>query len=302
MNAILVISVSLELIWGYINTRSDEYIALLRRDPSAGRKDVYELLNLLEEYDIPATWAVLGHLFLDQCDRINGTPHPDMPRFKKNWYNVDPCTNIHRDPLFYAKDIVERIILSKVKHEIGYHSFSHVIFSECSRQVAEAEIAKGLEIARKDYGLSLQSFIFPQNKIGHIDILRKYGFKAYRGENLWQAPCSAFPPRRLFGEIISSLKAPRAKPRWEGGILDIPTSMLFEVPRFPITPLKVKLGLLQTIHNGGVFHISMHPHLLKANSFKKQLRTSLSYVNKAREQKKLKVLTMAELASCLTTK
>ena len=302
MDPILIISISLELIWGYINTDNNTYVTLLRRDPSSGRRSVYELLSLLEEYGIPATWAVVGHLFLDQCDKINGTAHPDMLRYKENWYDVDPCTNMHQDPLFYGKDIVERIILSKVSHEIGYHSFSHVIFSECSKEVAEAEIAKGLEIARKEYGLSLQSFIFPQNKAGHVDILRKYGFRAYRGRNLWRAPSWASSPRRLLHKATNSVRPHPAKPHWELGLLDIPTSMLFGAYPLPIDPIRARLGLLETMDNGGVFHISMHPqNLLKTKLLKEQLRTFLAYVDKTRKQKNLKVLTMGELASYLAT-
>jgi peptidoglycan/xylan/chitin deacetylase (PgdA/CDA1 family) len=297
VDPILVVSISLELIWGYINAGNDTYVSLLRRDSSSGRRAVYELLGILDEYGIPATWAVVGHLLLDQCDKIDGTAHPDMPRFKENWYDADPCTNIRQDPLFYGRDIVERIMLSKVNHEIGYHSFSHVIFSQCSEEVADAEIAKGLELARKEYGLSLRSFIFPQNKAGHTDILRKYGFKAYRGENLWRAPHPVPSARRPLQRVINSVTAHPAKPYWEAGVLNIPTSMLFGAYRLPTVPIRARLGLSDTIRNGGVFHISMHPQdLSKSNLLKKQLRTFFTYVDNKRKRKELDVLTMGELA------
>jgi peptidoglycan/xylan/chitin deacetylase (PgdA/CDA1 family) len=300
VDPVLVISISLESIWGYLNTDNKVYVSLLRSDPSGARRAVYGLLNLFEEYGIPATWAVVGHLLLDRCDRINGVAHPDMPRFSQNWYDTDPCTNIHQDPLFYGRDIVERIISSRVGHEIGYHSFSHVIFSECSEEVAEAEIAKGLEIARKEYGLSLQSFIFPQNKAGYMDILRKYGFRAYRGENIWRTPRSSSPAGRLLHRLVNPAKARPGpvKPHWEAGILNIPTSMLFGSYWLRPADIRAWLGLLETMGSGGVFHISMHPEsLLKSNLLGNQLRAFLSYVDRIRKRKELKVQTMGQLAS-----
>src|SRR6185295_7852887 len=39
------------------------------------------ILRLLEEYAIPVTWATVGHLFLESCERgAGGLAHPNMPR------------------------------------------------------------------------------------------------------------------------------------------------------------------------------------------------------------------------------
>jgi hypothetical protein len=294
---VLTISLSLELIWGYVNTDTKR-VKQLKKDPTHGRRAVRGLLGLLDKYEVPATWAVIGHLFLDHCDKDSGEPHKDMPRFRGNWYDVDPCTNMHQAPLFYGRDLVEEIISSKVDHEIGYHSFSHVIFSECSEEVAEAEIKKGIEIAKKEYSIDLRSFIFPQNKIGHIDLLRKYGFTAYRGENLWQSTLSSSLFRSVLNAQLNSMVPHPAKPRWENGILNIPTSMLFPSSPFPLSGLlKAKLGLLRTIRNGGVFHISMHSESLLGALISNQLSIFLSYAHRKKEQGKLRILTMAELAS-----
>jgi hypothetical protein len=56
-----------------------------------------------------ATWAIVGHLFLDHCEKEDGIPHKDMPRFTDGWYSCDPCTGIHKDPLYYGRDIIEKI-------------------------------------------------------------------------------------------------------------------------------------------------------------------------------------------------
>ena len=129
---IFIISLDTELLWGYIAYPSSEVVNLLKRDNKNGRGCIDLLLNLFEKHNIPATWAVVRHLFLDHCECEDGIPHKDMPRFKEDWYSSDPYTDIQKDPLYYGKDIVEKILSSPVRHEIGYHSFSHVRFSECT--------------------------------------------------------------------------------------------------------------------------------------------------------------------------
>ena len=176
-----IVSLDTELIWGHVAYLPSKVVSLMKNDDKKGRGCVDTLLNLFEKYHIPATWAVVGHLFLDHCEKEDGIPHKDMPRFKEDWYSTDPCTDVRRDPLYYGRDIIEKILSNRIEHEIGYHSFSHVIFSECSREVAEAEIKEGIELA-KDLGITLKSFVFPESKIGHVNVLKKYGFKVYSGK------------------------------------------------------------------------------------------------------------------------
>ena len=178
-----VISLDTELLWGYVAHPTLEAVNLMKSDSKKGRGCIDTLLNLFEKHNIPATWAVVGHLFLDHCECEGGIPHKEMPRFKDDWYSADPCTDIRRDPLYYGKDIVEKILSNRIEHEIGYHSFSHVVFSECNREVVEAEIKVGIKLA-KEFGITLKSFVFPENKIGHVDVFKENGFKIYRGENL----------------------------------------------------------------------------------------------------------------------
>ena len=148
---VFIISLDTELLWGYVAYPTSEAVSLMKNDGNKVRGYIETLLNLFETHNIPATWAVVGHLFLDHCECEDGIPHKDMPRFKKDWYSTDPCTDIQRAPLYYGKDIVEKILSNRIEHEIGYHSFSHIVFSECSKEVAEAEIKIGNKLA-KEFG------------------------------------------------------------------------------------------------------------------------------------------------------
>ena len=300
---IFIISLDTESIWGYAAYPSHKEIGLLKRDDTKGRGCIDAILNLFEKHNIPATWAIVGHLFLDHCEYENGIPHKDMPRFKENWYSFDPCTDIQRDPLYYGKDIVEKILSNRIEHEIGHHSFSHVIFSECSREVAEAEIKMGNKLA-KEFGITLRSFVFPENKIGHLDVLKENGFKIYRGKNLGRYDPNQSLLIRKFNGGIDKMIAQPAEPKWVDGIWEISTSVLFCDPqvKFSVLP-RAKIGLYRAIRLKKVFHIYLHPHdLLRYPSLKDDLDKFLGIVAKKRDAGKIEVMTMGMIAGVLNRK
>ena len=301
-----IISLDTELIWGYAGYPSSKEVSLMKNDDTQGRGCIDTLLILFEKHNIPATWAVVGHLFLDHCECEDGTPHKDMPRFKEDWYSFDPCTDIQRDPLYYGKDIVEKILSNRIEHEIGYHSFSHVVFSECSREVAEAEIKIGNKLA-KEFGITLKSFVFPEKKIGHVDVLKESGFKIYRGENGRRRydPIQNILVRKFNGGM-NKLIAPPVEPKWMDGIWKIPSSMYFCDPqiKFSVLP-RAKLGLYRAIRSKKVFHIWLHPHsLLLYPSLKDDLDKLLGIVAKERDESdgKIEVMTMGEFVEALDEK
>lgn len=297
---IFIISLDTELLWGYVRYPQHRVVKLLSDDESKGRRSIDVLLHLFEKYHIPATWATVGHLFLDHCEDDGGMLHKDMPRFKENWYSFDPGTDIQQDPLYYGKDILEKILSSKIAHEIGWHTFSHVPFSECTREVAKAEIAKGIEIG-KEWGITLKSFVFPEHKVGHLDILQEYGIKVYRGSRITDRPVNrgrlSWAPTLAASKII----APPAEPVLREGIWEIPGSLYFYDSQFPFTlTLRAKIGLRQAIRENKVFHVYLHPvNLLMQPSLANKLGSFLAYVAKKRDEGILKALTMGELASYL---
>ena len=295
-----IISLDVESIWGYVSDPTNKSITLMKNDDNNVRGCTDVLLHLFQKHNIPATWAVVGHLFLDHCECEDGIPHKNMPRFKEDWYSADPCTDIQRDPLYYGKDIIEKILSNPVEHEIGYHSFSHVPFSECSREVAEAEIKEGVKLA-KGLGVTLKSFVFPEDEIGHINVLKENGFKIYRGEKLGRHnPNQSFLIRKFNGGI-GKMVAPPAEPKWMDGIWEIPSSMFFRdlQIKFSLLP-RAKIGLYRAIRSKKVFHVFLHPHnLLMYPSLKDDMDKFLGIVAKKRNEGKIEVMTMGEFAEVL---
>lgn len=293
--AIFIFSLDTELLWGYTENPLDNMVSLMKNDPSHCRENIDFLLNLFEKYNIPSTWGIVGHLFLNRCERECGIPHKDMPRYKENWYDSDPCSSITESPLFYGNDIVENILSNRIEHEIGYHSFSHVIFSKCAKNVAEAEIEKGIYLA-KQYGISLKSFIFPQNQIGHTDVLKKFGFRVYRGPTVLKANRNQNPIVRYFNSSLDKIISSPTKPVWMNGIWEIPCSMLFGDTTFKYCVVtKAKLGLKNAISNKNIFHIYLHPHdLLLYDSLRYDLDKFLQFVSKERDLNKIDIMTMGD--------
>lgn len=295
---VFIISLDTELAWGFILHPQHRDLALLQSDPERTREAINLLLNLFEQYDIPATWAVVGHLFLDANDTQKSF-HQEMPQFKEGWIDWEIYDTLRSNSLYYGKDMVERILASHVKHEIGLHGFFHIPFSQCSREVANAEIEKGIKAAN-NLGIILQSFVFPGNYVGHVDTLKKYGFQIYRGKDLrwWSKDQKSLI--RKFDSAAHTIIGTPASLSYNSGIWETSGSIFCD-PQLPFTiPWRARLGLYRAIQSKEVFHIWLHPwNLLLYKRLKKDLEEFLALVAQKRDEDKLQVMTMGELASYL---
>lgn len=76
--------------------------------------------------------------------------------------------------------ILELLLKSFVKHDIGAHGYYHKKFTNLSRNEAENELNM-ISSGMKKYSIIPRSFVFPKNSVAHLDLLEKYGYKCYRG-------------------------------------------------------------------------------------------------------------------------
>src|SRR5580765_3176526 len=84
---VFIISIDFELIWGTLDLFGPDKF---RRACETERNDVIDqLLALFVEFEIPATWCVLGHLFLDRCGSTDGRKHPEIVRPSHAWHPRD---------------------------------------------------------------------------------------------------------------------------------------------------------------------------------------------------------------------
>ena len=188
---IIVFSADFEMAWAfrYSKAKAQEADEIGLHE----RNNVPIFIELFERFRIPVTWATVGHLFLEKCQRNEqGIAHIEMarpPYFNNrnwlfntgDWYDHDPCTDRQRNPAWYAPDLIELINQSSVGHEIGCHSFSHIDLSyrNCPPEVANSELDACIVLAQMK-GINLKSIIFPGGTNGNYEIIHQKGFTCYR--------------------------------------------------------------------------------------------------------------------------
>jgi len=292
---VFVISIDTELLWGVAYVPDHPAFKLMRDNPLRTREAIYDLLSLFEQHYVPATWAVVGHLFLDACDGL----HHDLYEEQQSWHSFDPGSDIRSDPLYYGRDLIEAIMGNKVEHEIGYHSFSHVRFSACTEAVAEAEIVGGMKLA-KEFGIRLRSFVFPENEINHLNILKKYGFAIFRGRTNRRNVEQEFLVRGL-SAAIDKISLSSAVPVWRDGLWETNANMWFDGLRVPFAlNVRAASGLERAVISRKVYHLSFHPYdLLLRPALLKCLDKFLTRAAAKRDRGSLKIMTMSSLATHL---
>jgi peptidoglycan/xylan/chitin deacetylase (PgdA/CDA1 family) len=289
-SGVAIVSIDTELAWGDAHRGTEGP----SRSYDDERRVIDRLVGVFDRYEIPATWAVVGHLFLDRCDRDGGRPHPDVlrpeyPWFDGDWFDVDPCSTRAAAPEYYGRDIVDRIRAAATGHEVGCHSFAHAMAGEpgCSPEAFASDLDACRKAAAVD-GVTLRSFVFPRNSVGHLDVLARQGFTCYRGR------ATAQPPVR-----------PERDP---SGLWNIPATFLFApATRRAGVPIDVwvlhpRARLRQAARRRSLFHVWFHPYNITAAADRalRGIELLAREAARLREQGRLDVVTMGALADRLT--
>jgi peptidoglycan/xylan/chitin deacetylase (PgdA/CDA1 family) len=241
----LTISIDLELAWGFWDILTPE---ILRQSESAERPICNTLVELFDRYGIPATWAVVGAVL----DRASAAGRPGG---EASWY---------------APDIIERIRAATTPHEIGSHGGRHLYYDRMSAAQAQDDLDFVTDVHRKN-GLALDSFVFPHNAVGHLDLLAQAGLRTFRGPDTGWVRVAPRLGARLgqivtFGDKILPIPPAPAQAHRRGLLVDIPGSMLlpgrngarrFILPQ--VTRAKLSAGLARARRSGRTFHFWFHP-------------------------------------------
>jgi peptidoglycan/xylan/chitin deacetylase (PgdA/CDA1 family) len=267
MPAYFIISIDTELKWGYRFHQDKKMARILHDNEDKVLRVIDSLLHVFEVYQVPATWAIVGKLFLER------------------------------------PEILTKIRESEIEHEIGYHSFSHIRFSEASRAAAETELDQGLKI-EEEFSVDLRAFVFPENMIGHVDLLREYGYLIYRGPNNAGKGLNKGLPVRAKHFAIRKIVAPPVEPHWKDTIWEIPSSMAFyDVPYFQTLSFRAKQGIRKAIKAASTFHLFLHPEdVLQDPKLLDRLEMVLRFVRTKTENKELCPITMGDFAEAISQK
>lgn len=305
----ILFSLDAELAWGF-----NDQVELAENRIKCARDSWIKILELFDRFDIKATWAIVGHLFLNECDGL----HKNHPGGKK-WFQNDPGGSIKEFGNWYGTDLIEKIIKSKNRHEIACHSFSHPEFNSIDTNFAEAELQCSIEAAKK-MDITFESFIFPRNKINYLFLLKKYGFKSYRGLEpfCWYEKISFNKEKQLnhlmkkTGKLVDFYLIRTPPPiihpliddyglvnipasffvfMFEGKVMDIGEKLSFD----PVL-LKIKKGIDIISNTNGILHLWFHPNNLQKQRDFTRLKNIVSYIKQTQKSSLLKINTMSEIA------
>jgi peptidoglycan/xylan/chitin deacetylase (PgdA/CDA1 family) len=103
------------------------------------------LLKAFDEVEFPATFALRGQL-----------------------------TEVENS-IFY------QILESSARHEIAAHGYSHRVFTALSGSEADEEL-KMISVGMKKFSITPKSFVFPRNKVSHLELFERHGYLSFRAE------------------------------------------------------------------------------------------------------------------------
>lgn len=110
MSGKFVISIDFELIWGMLDqSNREEY----KKNIDGGRKAVPLILKLFEQYNIHATWAVVGIMAAENRDELNKYLPSLKPNFRNELlsaysYFENMGNTEEDDPYCYGYSLIEK--------------------------------------------------------------------------------------------------------------------------------------------------------------------------------------------------
>ncbi len=306
---VFMISLDTEIAWGCfdtvgVNAYEDSY-----RDT---REVVSALCELFEEFEITATWAVVGHL-LDDCD--GGSSHESVPdpgyERVSDWATQIPCrSGVDRD-LWYAPDLVETIKSTEQPQEIGLHGYYHMILDEreCNRGAARTEVREATRLAERE-DLRGDIYIYPRNQTGYEDVLSEEGVSVYRDRNAdwYEHPAvpTAIQKVSRFASEMTMRTPPVVEPSAREGIVSVPGSLVFRPDGGPwkYCPDRSQVrratrGLERAAEAGRIFHLWTHPFNLASDidSQLGKLRQILQKATEMRGERDIEIISLGEAAT-----
>lgn len=316
----IVLSLDFELHWGVFDCIE---LSTYQKNLYGARVAIPKMLDLFNQYEMHATWAIVGLLFCDGRDEAEAFAPRVRPAYQnrqRSAYRLFSSlgSSEKKDPLHFAPSLIAQIKTCPFQ-EIATHTFSHFYCNEPGSrlEVFEEDLYAACQVA-KEKGITFRSIVFPRNQYneGHLRICSDLGIKTYRGlGNSW---ICRNEPGRYSEHIRRLLRFVDAHVNISGDqTFSYPSHLPSKVPlinvpgsRFlrPVSEengWRKKLMLRQLISelehaakNGRIYHLWWHPHNFGADvdANISHLREILDHVVRLREQYGLRSLTMDEVA------
>jgi hypothetical protein len=264
----LIIGFDYELAWG----RHDEInLADYTAKFLIERKTVIPgLLGILSKHRISATWAVVGHIMLSECDGAHAELDPYRPAHFPDWFACGGEGTDDGSSVWMARDTVHAIADCATPQELASHSFSHVVFNDEALTAIRA--CQEMELTRElieGYGQRMISHVFPRGVPGHLGALKEAGIKVYRihaqGDQ-GNPSALSWKLKRVAGEMLA-IPPPLSIPEIDGfGMTKLAGGLQLSCrgrwrKMIPMSRriLRAWRGIQRASRDGEVFYLWSHP-------------------------------------------
>ena len=314
---VFTISLDFELMWGVFEKKD---IKKYGKNIKGGNVAILKILELFNDYNIHATWAVVGMLYYDNLKKLVNDIPKNIPDYKdpnlSSYNHINTLNNSLYLEYYSAKNLIKQINNTKFQ-EIATHTFSHFYCLEKNFNLNSFNEDINLAIKKaKDEGIEVKSIIFPRNQYNEEVLIECYqnGINAFRGneKNFLQKPRNQ-NKLNLFIRIIRYLDSYfnitgfniyDTIEKTSSKLFDIPASYFFR-PYGRITFLeklkiiRIKKAMLSAAKNNKLFHIWWHPHNFGSNIENNilQLKEVLEYYIFLNKKYGMKSLNMNDLLS-----
>lgn len=303
MTGTVTLSMEVELGWGYHDLGNYD---VLSEDRRAETKALNRLLSLCDELDIPFTFDVVGALFHERWPGSFDAPHVI------DWFDSVPKTNLDRNPLFYAPDLVQRIQRAGTDHELSTHTFSHVLCDRVAPEVVAWELHRAREIHHEFDAPTPVSLVPPRHSPPPTEVLTAEGIEIFRTIG-YERPST--PVEKLYRQFLDA-PSPR-EPQLVDGVVEtycaphttltaasLPSGQCSPHPIFHTLPTAVRQRIHERTLNRSVreaaeqdsyVHHWCHLHNMANDAQWKPIRKFLQTLAEKRDRGEVDVLTMADL-------
>jgi len=301
-------SLDTELAWGHFDSFQP---GIFSPDGKRERNAIIRILDMLDEFNLVATWAVVGHLFYEKCEQCEICP---VLEWKGQYPSFDQIYD-GNFALWYGADIMKILVQRSSRHEIAFHGYTHRIFNErsLSRQDARIEIQEWLRVTQRMKVDHPRAVVFPRNQVGFLDLFKEYGFVCYRGDELLPPDYYSIPfLGKLLNRIdlIMQFRIPqvyKVSPN-PSGLINLPASRgLFRINRnFDLLLDRLNLrrfhidrmikGVEKAANEKKVIHLYAHPYEFRTERDFEKLKCLFESVAQQVKSNQLRSLSMSSLA------
>lgn len=182
----IVISLDFELRWGVLDHVRDDFSAY-RANLEGVPEAVAGMLDLFDERNVRATWAIVGGLACSGWDEWEAR-RPTWPAYERTSLRWRDAFRGQRadERLYFAPDLVDEV--RRRGHELGSHTFTHLYMNEPG--VTADDVQRDCDamntLFADRWSSAPVSLVFPRNQENHVDVLRSRGIRQWRSNpNSW---------------------------------------------------------------------------------------------------------------------